>query len=120
MSIKKSLTSSFIGFISGQLMVWMKNGNDPKDFKADFRWSIMKPHHAKWIVKALDCVTERIIRSSWAQVGLPPSDWVEGEDVEDDVHGMDEDVDEDSDNSDRETDEVLDADDEVNVVGNEL
>lgn len=48
--ISKKLKQKFNDYYTSKVLRWVNNGNDVANFKADFRWSLLKPFHARWIL----------------------------------------------------------------------
>lgn len=79
--VKEELRTSFVDWYAGKITEAMEKSGHDVDLSSlvqpDFRLSVIKPIHAKWVVKALSDVGAKreLIKSGWrkAGIGVPSS-----------------------------------------------
>ena len=72
--MKNSLKLSFNNWYSELVIDWINKGNDPDEFSADLRWSVLKPIQTKWIVSAYNNLTEYDVTESFTMCGIGPAE----------------------------------------------
>ena len=68
--IKPILRNKFNQWYTGKVLNWIARGRNVDDFKADFRWSILKPIHARWIVTTYHELPDDIMTKSFERLYL--------------------------------------------------
>ena len=67
---KDFIKKKFSEWFSRQISIGLENGQELEDIQIDYRLSVLKPMHAKWLISFYDYEGKVAIASGWRKSGI--------------------------------------------------